>query len=136
MKPLGEGSKLMGLNPRDLKRMFKRMGVKADIEDLSDAEQIVIHHADGRRSIIENPQATLIKLGGTGQVMLSATGILRVEQPVEEQAQEETIEISEEDVQLVAQQTGVTPEEARQALIQANGDLAEAIMNIEQKKQS
>jgi len=123
----------MGLNPRDLKRMFKRMGVKAEIEDLSDATEIIILHSDGRKSILESPQATLIKLGGSGQVMLSATGFLRVEQPVEE-AGEEEVQVSEEDVQLVAQQTGVTPEEARQALIEAKGDLAEAIMNIEQRR--
>ncbi len=128
---------MMGLNPRDLKRMFKRMGVKADIQDLSDAEQIIIQHTDGRRSIIENPQATLIKLGGTGQVMLSATGFLREEQPPQEEEEEgsETVEVSEEDVQLVAQQTGATLEEARKALIQAKGDLAEAIIILEQSKQ-
>ncbi|MCE4606758.1 MAG: NagC family transcriptional regulator [Desulfurococcales archaeon] len=108
------------------------MGVKAEIEDLSDATEIIIVHSDGRRSILETPQATLIKLGGAGQVMLSATGFLRVEQPAEE-AEEETL-VSEEDIQLVAQQTGVTPEEARQALIEAKGDLAEAIMKIEQRK--
>jgi nascent polypeptide-associated complex subunit alpha len=123
---------MMGLNPRDLKRMFKRMGVKADIEDLSDAEEIIIVHNDGRRSILENPQATLIKLGGSGQVMLSATGLLRIEEPPGEEAEE--IQVSEEDVQLVAQQTGVSPEEARRALIEAKGDLAEAIMSIEQRK--
>ena len=122
----------MGLNPRDLKRMFKRMGVKAEIEELSDATEIIIVHSDGRRSILESPQATLIKLGGSGQVMLSATGILRVEQPAEEAEEEATV--SEEDIQLVAQQTGVTPDEARQALIEAKGDLAEAIMKIEQRK--
>ncbi|MCE4614546.1 MAG: NagC family transcriptional regulator [Desulfurococcales archaeon] len=124
---------MMGLNPRDLKKMFKRMGVKAEIEDLSDATEIIIVHSDGRRSILESPQATLIKPGGAGQVMLSATGLLRVEQP-EEEAEEEEAMVSEEDVQLVAQQTGVTPEEARQALIEAKGDLAEAIMKIEQRK--
>ena len=124
---------MMGLNPRDLKKMFKRMGVKAEIEDLSDATEIIIVHGNGGRSILESPQATLIKLGGTGQVMLSATGILRVEQP-EEEAEEEEAMVSEEDVQLVAQQTGVTLEEARQALIEAKGDLAEAIMKIEQRK--
>jgi nascent polypeptide-associated complex subunit alpha len=108
------------------------MGVKADIEDLSDAEEIIIVHNDGRRSILENPQATLIKLGGSGQVMLSATGLLRIEEPAGEEAEE--IQVSEEDVQLVAQQTGVSPEEARRALIEAKGDLAEAIMSIEQRK--
>ncbi|MEB3755353.1 MAG: NagC family transcriptional regulator [Desulfurococcales archaeon] len=108
------------------------MGVKAEIEELSDATEIIIVHSDGRRSILESPQATLIKLGGSGQVMLSATGILRVEQPAEEAEEEATV--SEEDIQLVAQQTGVTPDEARQALIEAKGDLAEAIMKIEQRK--
>ncbi len=125
----------MGLNPRDLKRMFKRMGVRADIEELSDAEQVIVVHSDGRKTILDNPQGvTLIKLGGTQQATLSATGVYRVEEP-EPAREEQTGEpFTEEDVSLVAQQTGVTPEEARAALRETNGDLAEAIMLIEQRK--
>jgi nascent polypeptide-associated complex subunit alpha len=39
-------------------------------------------------------------------------------------------EISEEDVDLVSQQTGVSREDARKAIEDSNGDLAEAIIKI------
>lgn len=43
---------------------------------------------------------------------------------------EQGIEISEEDVALVAAQAGVSEEEARRALIEAGGDLARAILSL------
>ncbi|RLE50960.1 MAG: hypothetical protein DRJ21_01085, partial [Candidatus Methanomethylicota archaeon] len=43
---------------------------------------------------------------------------------------EEKIEIPEEDIQLVAAQAGVSLEEARKALIEAEGDLAKAILSL------
>ena len=40
------------------------------------------------------------------------------------------VEISEDDIDLVASQTGKSKEEAENALKEANGDLAEAIMRL------
>jgi nascent polypeptide-associated complex subunit alpha len=40
------------------------------------------------------------------------------------------VEIPEDDVRLVAEQTGVPVEKARQALKDASGDLAEAILAL------
>ena len=46
----------------------------------------------------------------------------------EKEAEEEVLEISEEDIILVASQAGVNPEEARAALQQAGGEPARAIL--------
>ena len=43
------------------------------------------------------------------------------------------VEITEQDIQLVSMQTGVTPKEAEKALKETNGDLARAIINLKTK---
>ena len=43
------------------------------------------------------------------------------------------VEITEQDIQLVSMQTGVTPKEAERALKETNGDLARAIINLKTK---
>jgi len=46
----------------------------------------------------------------------------------------EEIEISDEDVQLVVEQTGASPEEARKALEETGGDIAAAILKLKESK--
>jgi nascent polypeptide-associated complex subunit alpha len=43
------------------------------------------------------------------------------------------VEITEQDIQLVSMQTGVSPEEAERVLRETNGDLARAIINLKTK---
>ncbi len=43
------------------------------------------------------------------------------------------IEISDEDVALVASQTGVSEDEAEDALLESEGDIAKAIMRLKSK---
>jgi nascent polypeptide-associated complex subunit alpha len=47
-----------------------------------------------------------------------------------EQLLEKELVIPDDDVDMVASQTGVSKEEARQALEETSGDLAEAIMKL------
>lgn len=54
-----------------------------------------------------------------------------VEREVEEKA---AYEPSPEDIALVAAQAGVQPEVAREALIESEGDLARAIINLKTKR--
>lgn len=115
------------LTPRDMRRLMKRMGL--NLEELSGVSRVVIEFDDGRKLIAESPLAYMIK--GKDQTMLQVIGEFK--EIVEERVSEE-IEISEEDVQLVAAQTGTSLDEARQALLQTKGDIAQAIMLIEAKK--
>lgn len=46
-------------------------------------------------------------------------------------AEEDSAEISQDDIDLVASQTGKSKKEAEEALREANGDLAEAIMRLD-----
>jgi len=115
------------LSPRDMRRLMRRMGL--NLEELSGVSRVVIEFDDGRKLIAESPLAYMIK--GKDQTMLQVIGEFK--EIVEERVSEE-IEISEEDVQLVAAQTGTSLDEARQALLQTKGDIAQAIMLIEAKK--
>ena len=119
------------LNPADLRRQFKRLGIKADV-DVVEAEEVLIRKPDGKTLVLTNPQVLLVKMQG-GMVMLQA-----VSNTIEEV--EETTgkapEISEEDVRLVAEQAGVSIEEARKALEEAGGDIAAAILLLEERKKA
>ncbi len=115
------------LSPRDMKRLMKRFGM--NIEELSGVERVIVEFSNGRKLVAESPIAYVIR--SRDQEMLQVIG--KFEEVKREEVEE--IEISDEDVQLVAAQTGVSIEEARQALVQSKGDIAQAIMLIEAKKQ-
>lgn len=105
------------VSSKQLKKMMKQMGVKE-----VPAIQVIIKCAD-KEIIINNPQVVEMKVAG--QRVYQVSGV------VEEKAaevEERQLEIPEADVMLVAQQAGVTPEEARKALIETEGDLAKAIL--------
>ena len=52
----------------------------------------------------------------------------------EKEEEDIKVEITEEDVELVAEQCNVSKEEAKKALEECNGDIAEAILKLEERK--
>jgi nascent polypeptide-associated complex subunit alpha len=99
----------------------KRAGLS--VEQVEGVESVIIKFRD-KEMIVKNPQVTSMKVGG--QTIFQVAG------EVEERAMaiEEELSISEEDVQLVASQVGVSLEEARRALKATKGDLARAILYL------
>jgi len=92
------------------------------IEQIEGVESVVIKLRD-KELIVKNPHVTSMKVGG--QTVFQVAG------EVEEKALlMEEVSISEEDVQLVASQAGVSLEEARKALKATKGDLARAILYL------
>ncbi|MET1128196.1 MAG: nascent polypeptide-associated complex protein [Thermoproteota archaeon] len=122
-------------SPADIKRQLRRLGLKnVDVETV-DSEEVLIRASDGRVLVLPSPQVVLIKLPG-GAVMAQITAAeLRQEQRGEEHGGQE-VEVREEDVEFVAQQAGVSLEEAREALLEADGDIAAAILLIEERKRA
>ena len=119
-------------DPKELRKQLRRLGLRdVKIEPVS-AEEVIIRTEEGKELAIPSPQVLLMRMKG-GAVMLQVMG-----QSIEERevAQEETTQISEEDVKFVAEQTGVSIDEARQALEEAGGDIAAAIMLIEERKRA
>ncbi|MFQ5975064.1 MAG: nascent polypeptide-associated complex protein [Candidatus Hydrothermarchaeales archaeon] len=101
------------VNPRQMKKMMRQMGMKT--EEL-DAEEVVIKLSD-RKIVIDNPSVTMVEVQNqkTYQVM----GNERIVQ-----------EIPQEDIKMVAEQANVSEEEAKKALEESGGDLAEAILSL------
>ena len=107
------------LSPRAMRRMMKQMGM--NMRPLEGVEEVVLK-MPSKLLILEEPEVLMVEVGG--QVLYQIVpGRIR-----EERAVEEKPVIREEDVQLVAQQAGVSLEEARAALEEAGGDLAKAIL--------
>ena len=121
-----------GMNPRKMKQMMKQMGI--DVEEL-DAERVVIETADGDL-VFDGAQVT--KMDAQGQETYQIVG-----SPEEvadagagaptavEDADDAADRIPDEDVALVAERAGVPQTTAREALEDADGDLAAAIAALE-----
>ena len=116
------------VNPRQARRMMEKMGMKMDA--VADAKEVIIR-LENTELVIENPQVTVMQFQGQKiyQVM-STSSFERPITEIEEMELEKPIQVSEEDIQLVAAQAGVIYEVAKQALEQTNGDLAQAILNL------
>lgn len=114
---------LPGINPRQLRQMQKMMK-QMGMNEL-DVKQ-VIFLMKNKRLVIKEPQ--VVKVNMMGQEVYQVSGMAE-ELPLEQEATE-SMEISEEDIDIVVEQTGVSREKARDAL-KKTGDLAEAIMILQ-----
>jgi nascent polypeptide-associated complex subunit alpha len=112
------------MNPREAKRMMQRMGM--NMGAMPEVEQVVFKTST-KEIIVENPEVTVMEM--QGQKIFQVMGERITEKTVEKAAK-----IPEEDVQLVATQANVSPEQARAALEQTKGDLAQAILLLSQTK--
>ena len=108
------------VNPRQMKKAMQQMGIKP--VEIS-ATEVIIKCPD-KDIIINSPQVTRLEIAR--QTVFQITGNVQ-EKEVQESKEKE---ISPADIQLVAQQAGVTEEEAKQALIEADGNLAKAILLV------
>jgi nascent polypeptide-associated complex subunit alpha len=114
---------------RDAKRMMQKMGMK--IDEIEGVTEVLIRTAT-REIIIKEPVVTSVVV--QGQRMYQITGGSAHERtPSAEAAQPE---VPEEDVNLVVTQTGKTVDDAKVALKESGGDLAEAILRLKQKNQA
>lgn len=111
------------ISPREARRMMQRMGMSMDA--VPDVEQVVIK-TSGKEIIIEEPEVAILDI--QGQKIFQVTG-----GKISEKAKERRVAIPEEDVRLVADQTGKSLEEARRALEECQGDLAKAILMLQSK---
>ena len=105
---------------REQERLLKRLGIK--IEEIQGVRSVVIE-TDTERIVFDSPMVT--KMVGGPQEIYQIVG-----EPVVEKKKEEYVP-SEDDVLLVAKQTGRSVEEARKALVTTGGDIAQAIVLLQ-----
>jgi nascent polypeptide-associated complex subunit alpha len=117
------------INPREQKRMMQRMGM--NMETVEDVQQVIIRTAD-KDIVIDEPEVAILQV--QGQKMYQVIGGQVSEQaPSQRQAGSAAAQptFSEEDVRLVADQTGKSPQKAKEALQECGGDLAKAILLLQ-----
>ena len=136
------------INPNELRKMLKRMGVgNLNVEELS-AAKVVIYLRNGSVLEVPNPNVAAIKMQGMViyQVQASERDVKATPSPQQQASPQSSIimarpqtapepAVSEEDVRLIMDQTGATRDEAVKALRESGGDLAEAIPKLQSKKQ-
>ena len=110
------------VNPREAKRMMQRMGMSMD--SIPEVNQVVVKTAT-KDIIIDEPEVAILNM--QGQKIYQVMGGRVSEKAVVA----EKLTIPDEDVQLVAGQTGKSVEEARRALEESSGDLAKAILLLQ-----
>ena len=106
---------------KQMERQMKKMGMK--MEDLPDALEVIIRFED-KELIIDNPSVSLMNVMGQETY--------QIEGKAREVELEYEIGIPDEDVEMVASSAGVSLDKAREALEECKGDLAEAIMKLNQ----
>ncbi|MCL5876882.1 MAG: nascent polypeptide-associated complex protein [Candidatus Bathyarchaeota archaeon] len=116
------------MNPREQKRMMQRMGMNMD--SVADVQQVIIRTAT-KDIVIDEPEVAILQVQGQkmyqvigGQVSEQAPSARTAGAPAKPA-------FTEEDVQLVADQTGKSLERAKEALLEADGDLAKAILLLQ-----
>ena len=110
-----------GMNPREMQKAMKRLGIK---QEEIDAEIVIIKTAN-KDLIINNPQVSKVNM--MGQESIQVIG------EITEVDKNEEAEINEDDIATVIGQTDCTKEEAAEALEQSRGNLAEAILKLQNK---
>ena len=107
-----------GMDPRKMKMMMRQLGIKS--EEI-DAKRVIFELENGKL-VIEDPQVSAIDMQGqkTYTVVGTATTTTSEES------------VPEEDVKMVAEQAGVSEKDAKKALEETNGDIAEAISKLKE----
>lgn len=121
------------LSSRELRRLQQRMMVNLglNMEEVGVAREVVIK-LENKELVVKGPSVLRIVAGGEN--VFQVVGGEISERAYEEKPVEEEVEFPEEDVYLVASQAGASEEEARQALKEAGGDLAKAILLLKSGK--
>lgn len=118
-----------GMDKRSMEAAMKKLGVQ---QQLVDAEEVVIRlKGGGNEIVIANPSVTKVSM--MGQETFQIAGEHSERQQQSSQSQQQPL-FNEEDVKTVVEQTGKTEAEVKAALAKVNGDLAAAILFINEKR--
>ena len=110
---------LGGMNPRQMQRLMEQMGIKSTTIE---AAEVIVKKKDGTELVVSSPQVTMMDVQGQKTLQIAGTISEREAGP------------SEDDIKLVSEQVGCTTEEAVAALKDAKGEIAAAIMKLQEKR--
>jgi len=116
---------LGGINPAQMQKMMAQLGIKT-VE--IPTERIVFYLKDGTALELNMPQVTKMTIQGveTYQVVGHAQPLVNSNK----ESKPKEVEITDEDIKIVIQQTNCSRENALKALKETKGDIAEAIIKL------
>jgi nascent polypeptide-associated complex subunit alpha len=103
-----------GVNPKQMNQMMRQFGIKN--QEL-DAKEVVITLGNGNKLVFDKPQIQCIEMRGEKTYTIAG-------------ATHEILGMPQEDIDMVAETAGVSKDEAKKALAESNGDIAEAILKL------
>ena len=100
-----------------MNQMMKRLGI--NVKEIENVKKVIIQ-TDKKEYIFDDAEVTIMDAQGQKTYQISGRPkILDLKD-----------EINKEDIDLIIEQTGKTIEEAKKALEETNGDIAEAIIKL------
>jgi nascent polypeptide-associated complex subunit alpha len=111
------------MNSRQLAQMMKRFGI--NVKNIDNVEKVIIQ-TDTKEYVFDSAEVTVME--AQGQKTFQIIG-----EPSIKNRGGDKEDTMKEDIKLVMEQTGKSEAEARAALLQTNGDIAEAILKLSQK---
>jgi len=114
----------MKISRRDLRRMMKKAGITMEEVDSVNYVDIVLSSGD----IIRINEPIVAKVNVAGQTTYQISG----KEELIKKEEDAKIEFSNEDINIIIEQTGVDRELAIKALKMTNGDIAEAILLLKE----
>lgn len=105
------------MNPRQLQQMMRRFGI--NVKEIENVEKVIIL-TNKMEYIFDDAEVTIMDAQGQKTYQIAGTP----------QIKERKEDIPQEDIDLVAEQTGKSASEARKALETTKGDIAEAILKL------
>ncbi len=119
-----------GLDPRKMEQMMKQMGI--DTEEI-DATEVVIRTGD-EELVFTDAEVTVIQAQGQETYQIVGEPESRESGSGADAGEDAAIEdadIPADDIEIVAMRTGASEDDAREALEEADGDLANAVEKLE-----
>jgi len=110
------GNLMSGMDPKMVKMAMKKLGIKQ--EDIG-ASRVIIETLDNKKIIINHP--AIQKIDMAGNVSFQISGDISEEK------------FSDEDINIVVEQTGASKDKAKRSLEKNNGDLAKTILELKEE---
>ncbi len=105
------------INPRQMNQMMRKLGIS--VKNIDNVEKIIIQ-TDSKEYIFKDAEVTVMDAKGQKTYQITGNPIIR----------DRSDDTLKEDIKLVMDQTGKSEEEAKKALEDSNGDIAEAILKL------
>ena len=105
------------INPRQMNQMMRKLGIS--VKNIDNVEKIIIQ-TDTKEYVFKDAEVTVMDAKGSKTYQITGNPIIK----------DRSDDTLKEDIQLVMDQTGKSEEEAKKALEDSNGDIAEAILKL------